>query len=317
MTRQNVLLKQENPHAGVYLSLEELVKLRSAAAKIELYNQKKARNQMLGGHLSNLRGRGIDFDEARNYQPGDDIRHMHWRVTARTGTPHIKLYHEERERPVLVFVDLSASMFFGTRVAFKSYIAVQAAALLGWAAADNGDRIGGVLCGPDKHLELRPRGRKTGILHLLKALQDLNQIPSQVEQENQFAKAMSRLQYVAKPGSLIFILSDFQHIDKTFEQHLNRLSKTSEVMLCPVNDPLEIEPPPPNRYSVTNGRNVITIDSSADSFCDAYREQFTKQRDELKRISTRHRIPLLQLMTNQSIIESLYVGLHQFSRKRF
>ncbi len=313
------LAATKSKNQGIKFSLDELVRLRATAAKIELSSRKKVRSQLIGGHLSKLRGRGIDFDETRVYQAGDDIRHMHWGITARTGVPHVKLYHEERERPVFLLVDLSPGMFFGTKVAFKSYIAVQTAAILGWAAADQGDRVGGIVFSQNKHVELKPRSRKNGILPLLKSLQALNQIPPTISPTNgpsQLSRAIARLQYVAKPGSLIFILSDFLQIDKAFEPQLSRLGQHTEIILCAINDPLEMDPPPPNRYNVTDGQSVMTIDSSTSSFCHAYKERFTRQRDHLQQIIGKNRISLLQLMTNQPITESLYIGLHQSARKR-
>ncbi|NKB46587.1 MAG: DUF58 domain-containing protein, partial [Legionellales bacterium] len=152
----------QNQATAITVSLTQLIQLRFAAQLIDLRAHKRVRSQLLGGHLSSLRGRGMEFDEVRAYQAGDDIRTMDWRVTARTNKPHIKLYHEERERPVLLLVDFRPAMFFGTRVTFKSVIAAKVAALLGWAAIANGDRLGGVVFSGKDHVELRPRTRQHG-----------------------------------------------------------------------------------------------------------------------------------------------------------
>ena len=115
-------------------SLESLLRLRAEARSLGLSQRNMAAHQA-GGYRSAFRGRGIDFEEVRVYQPGDDIRIMDWRVTARTGEPHTKVYREERERPVLFLVDQGASMMFGTQVAFKSVIAARIAALLALGGA--------------------------------------------------------------------------------------------------------------------------------------------------------------------------------------
>ena len=128
--------------SGVRIGIRELIALREQAARLDLSPRGRVLATRIGGHLSRFRGRGMEFDESRVYQPGDDPRNMDWRVTARVGIPHVKLFREERERPVWLLVDQGAAMRFGTRVAFKSVIAAQAAALLGWAAVDRADRAG-------------------------------------------------------------------------------------------------------------------------------------------------------------------------------
>ena len=135
---------------GVTAELNELIALQRYA-QIGHYRP-KGRSLRAGQHLSKLRGRGMDFAEVRHYQAGDEIRHMEWRVTARTGRPHVKLYQEERERPVIILADFSPSMYFGTRLAFKSVVAARLAALLAWTVVKQGDRVGGLLFSAFKHL---------------------------------------------------------------------------------------------------------------------------------------------------------------------
>ena len=134
------------------------------AARLDIGPRGKVLATRNGGHLSRFRGRGMEFDESRIYQPGDDPRNMDWRVTARSGRPHVKLFREKRERPVWLLVDIGPRMRFGTRVAFKSVIAARAAALLAWAAADRGDRVGGMVFDESRSFERRPATRAHGLL---------------------------------------------------------------------------------------------------------------------------------------------------------
>ena len=136
----------------------------SGVGALEIGTKKRASSLMAGTQRSPFKGRGINFEEVRRYQPGDEIRHMDWRVTARTGEPHLKLFQEERERPVIFVVDFTASMFFGTRVAFKSVIAARVATLLAWAALARGDRVGSLIFSEHGHQDLRPRGGRSGVL---------------------------------------------------------------------------------------------------------------------------------------------------------
>ena len=159
-----------DPPARLHPDLPDLIALRGQARRLDLAPRGLVLATRAGGHLSRFRGRGMEFDESRRYQPGDDPRHMDWRVTARAGAPHVKLFREERERPVWLLVDLGPSMRFGTRVAFKSAVAAQAAALLGWAAVERGDRVGGLIFDETRRLERRPAARSSGLLPLLEGL---------------------------------------------------------------------------------------------------------------------------------------------------
>ena len=156
MNRQN----GEHADKGIRLTIDELLALRREALALDLSSNYRVSSTLAGGYRSKFRGRGMDFDEVRLYQPGDDIRNIDWRVTARTGKPHTKLFREERERPLFLLLDQSKHLFFGSRVAFKSVIAARAASLLIWASITAGSRIGAVLFDDSGHLEHRP-------LHLL------------------------------------------------------------------------------------------------------------------------------------------------------
>ena len=143
------------PANGIGVSLPELIALRLRAQRLA-----RPAARVSGIHAatqaSRFRGRGVDYAESRIYQPGDDIRQMDWRVTARTGKPHTKVFREERNRPVIVWLDLRRPMLFATRGAFKGVRAAEAAALVAWSAVANGDRLGGLVFSETEHHELRP-----------------------------------------------------------------------------------------------------------------------------------------------------------------
>src|SRR5690606_32335945 len=126
------------------VTLERLIALKPAGESLKLTTP-RVRALGAGGHLSAFKGRGVEFDESRPYQPGDDLRTMDWRVTARTGKAHTKVFREERNRPVIVWLDLRSSMLFGTRGVYKGVRAAEAAAIIAWSAVANGDRFGGLV----------------------------------------------------------------------------------------------------------------------------------------------------------------------------
>ncbi|HMB58413.1 MAG TPA: DUF58 domain-containing protein, partial [Xanthomonadales bacterium] len=157
---------------GIHLTATELIALRPRCHALRLPMRQPAASALAGAYRSRFRGRGVDFVESRNYQPGDDIRNMDWRVTARTGRAHTKVFQEERERPVLIVLDASPSLYFGTRERLKSVAAGQLAASVAWSAVRRGDRIGGFLFAPGKHRELRPAGGRRGPMRVIQSVVD-------------------------------------------------------------------------------------------------------------------------------------------------
>ena len=160
-------------HSPCKIELDDLLAWRQHAAAVDLSSRRRVLTDLAGTHLSGFRGRGMEFEEHRVYQPGDEVRSMDWRVTARTGEPHIRLYREERERPVILVADLRATMQFGTRGCFKSVLAARALALCAWSAMANGDRVGGLVLDGQREQQLRSAGGRRGVLQLMHALCDV------------------------------------------------------------------------------------------------------------------------------------------------
>ena len=163
------------PQPGIRVTLAELIEMRHRVREVQLFSTPSQRSPLIGLHHSKLRGRGVDFDQVRVYQAGDDVRTIDWRVTARTQEPHTKLFHEERERPIFIMVEQSRRLFFGSGLMFKSVLAAQAASLIGWAALGHNDRVGGLVFGDNEHYEIKPRRSKQSLLQLLNRLVRVNQ----------------------------------------------------------------------------------------------------------------------------------------------
>ena len=190
--------------------LNSLIKLRHQAGELSLLANKKARSQLTGNISTQFRGRGIDFEELRQYQAGDDIRSIDWRVTARTGKAHTKLYSEERERPVIIVNDQRQAMAFGSRHCFKSVQATEIAALLSWSALAQNDRIGGLIFNDSDHTEIKPKRHKSSVLSVLRASHDYNHQAVEFKQTDQPEKiniVIKELRQTIKPGSNVFIIS--------------------------------------------------------------------------------------------------------------
>lgn len=306
MIRQSSVLTE----AGVGLTQDELIRLRGDGLLPGFAPLRRVWTAQTGPYTSPFKGRGMDFDEVRAYQPGDDVRNIDWRVTARTGHPHTKLYREERERPVLLMVDLGASMRFGTRVAFKSVLAARAAALLAWSAVGHGDRIGGVIFAGNEHTEVRPVGRNHGVLRIVRALCALHAQDAQPEKHReQLGRALTRLAQITRPGSLVFLLSDFMDLDPGAETILIRLKQHNDLVLGLVYDRLEAEAPLPGRYRISDGQRHSTLDTRDQRLVHAYSEPFRQRRQHLETLCRQHGIHFLTLPTDIPVAESLRRGL--------
>lgn len=295
---------------GIIASLAELIAIKRLTQRSRHLPDNLQRRT--GNHRSALKGRGMDFAEVRNYQAGDEIRHMEWRMTARTGRPHIKIYEEERERPLIILVDFSPSMYFGTQLAFKSCVAARLAATIAWTASAQGDRIGGLLNGATAHHELTPRSREAGVLPLLSALSRYTH-PTPWSRTHEAKRSLSdallRLRHVTKPGSTLVLISDFYTLDETCEQHLSRLKQHNTLLAYHITDALEIAPPAaPNAYALTNGESTLTLDTRKKSsqeayqqYCDTTQNNLIKQMNRLQiqltHVTARTNLPLLVYQT--------------------
>lgn len=285
---------------GVTLTLTELISMQRYAQKTQY---PPSNNLRTGQHSSKLRGRGMDFSEARNYQFGDEIRHMEWRVTARTGRPHVKVYHEERERPVVIVIDFNPSMYFGTHLAFKSVIAAKLASIIAWTAAKQGDRVGSFLFSEHEHHEFTPKSRQAGVLPLLAKLCEYT---NKYKHKNyttsrEFSHALKRVRRVAKPGSIIVLISDFYNIDEHTEQHLNNLKDHNDILAYHVCDKLELAPPQPGQYAITNGANDLLLDTSLDAVRFGYQEFCDKNINELKNMLKHLQVQYIQITSNSNL----------------
>ncbi|MBC3766730.1 DUF58 domain-containing protein [Neptunicella marina] len=249
-------------HANGYeLGIKELLHYQNKPNLLDLSPRRTIQAKLAGSYLAKTKGRGMEFDEARHYQQGDDIRAIDWRVTARTGKTHTKIYREEKERPVFILADLSASMYFGTQYMFKSVQVAHLASLIAWSAQKRGDRIGGLVFNQQQHREYKPYTRRKAVLSFLHGMIEFHQTDNPTQQFS-FAEACARVRRLAHPGSVIFILSDFLHLDETARQHISRMTRHCEVIAHPITDPFEHALPKvavPQQVAMTDGKAQQTI----------------------------------------------------------
>lgn len=265
---------------GVNLSLKELMYYKAKARLLELAPKVKIKNSLAGQYLAPHKGRGMEFAEVRHYQAGDDIRSIDWRVTARTGETHTKLFQEEKERPVFVFTDLSNSMLFGSKLLLKSVQAAHISALVAWSACQRGDRIGGLVFNQQGHHELKPTSREKAVLKLCHNLCDIHsQALANIDQtaSSLFSENLKRLNHLAKPGSLVYIVSDFSALDEASFKQLEILSRHCELIGCHISDPFE--------HQLPAFKQTVTVSANGQELAlplmdKQFRERFAKSAEE-------------------------------------
>jgi len=296
---------------GAFITLEQLFDQRHVAKSLELDYQSRSRLGMSGSHISKHKGRGVDFEEFRAYQPGDDIRQIDWRVTARTGRPFTKVFREERERPVIIGCDQSHNMFFGSQVAFKSVVAAEAAAIICWTTVDNGDRVGGVVFSDSAQELIKPRRSKRSALRFLDILARYNQelVQHHTEQTatgtNYLLQALEQMYRITRPGSNVYMISDFQTFDDRCRQYLHQLAIHNSVTCIFIYDALEENLPVPGVYSITDGHHRSTINTYKKSVRSLYHEQFTDRQAMLLNEFNKMKVPLIPLRTDQVVLDQL------------
>lgn len=305
-------MRHDKLHADaspVSVSQAGLIRL-SGPARVIALDVLHVNSLQTGAYVSRFRGRGMEFDESRPYQPGDDPRNIDWRVTARSTVAYTKLFREERERPVLLVTDLRSNMHFATRGCFKSVNATRAAALLAWAAHHRGDRLGGLIFGDTTHRELRPRlGRQAALryVHELVNHPDWHggdQQPMQ-DEEPPLTRAMAALRRVAHPGSLVVISSDFIGFSRAAQSYLAGVARHNEVLAVFINDPLERELPPPGRYRLVSHDEEMAIDTYARGVRKDYTQAFDERLEELEKFCQRYGVHLMQMSTEDDPVQLL------------
>jgi uncharacterized protein (DUF58 family) len=312
---------------GAYINLQQLMQLKSQRIR-RFFDQRPSRSLLAGQNRSKLFGRGLEFEESRVYQPGDDIGTIDWRVTARSQITHTKVFREEKDRPVFIVLDQSQSMFFGSRYCFKSVKAAETAALLSWDTHNNSDRCGGIIFSDTELKEFKPTRNRRYLLQWLKQIESSNQQlkpskdrpsedrPSedrpttnpdqQQEPEGQrsshnLGTALAHTRQLIKTGSTLYLISDFADFDETDFQLLHGIAQHNQVEVFLIYDPLEAQLPQQGKYWVTNGTQRSQIDSSNRRIQDHYQQQFHQRLEQLRQHFFKLKITLHELSTEESL----------------
>ncbi|MGZ9897734.1 DUF58 domain-containing protein [Shewanella gaetbuli] len=269
---------------GMNLTEQELIACQTLS-HVVVDRKTRSKASMAGHRASLVKGRGMEFAEVRHYQNGDDVRSIDWRVTARTGVAHTKLFVEERERPIFLLVDLSHSLYFGSKLMLQAVQAAHVAATMAWSAVQHGDKLGALIASETTHLELKPRSRRQGMLQLSSGLVDvhqnqLNQFDNLPQDPEHIYKACQRLQRIAKPGSLVWIITDGHHFTPQCLAPLTQLKRHCDIGAFVITDPLRqgtINLPKQFAFPVRDGKQQLTL--TRDSYQKWLSEQLASQQE--------------------------------------
>ena len=294
--------------AGVFASLEELVRIRYRARDFSFKPQQPVTSILSGRYASRLRGRGLNFEELRRYHVGDDIRTMDWHVTARTRTPYVRVYTEEKDRAVLLVVDQRLNMFFGTRDRLKSVTAAQLAALGAWRALDVGDRVGIVAFDDETLFEMPPRRSEQNVMSILNGVLEMNHAlhaESGVHPApGMLNTALEKAMRLAKHDMLVVIVSDFFGIDEQTSKLTARISTHNDILGILVHDPMRLDPPT-GRFRASDGENQLEIDLDDRQLRERLVEDYRDEQERIARFLRRLSAPLLMISNEGDVVSQV------------
>jgi uncharacterized protein (DUF58 family) len=295
-------MDKDNAHSeDIYTSLHALVRLRYTSQGFNYLPRQSVRSLLSGRKRSRLRGRGLDFDELRHYRPGDDIRTMDWRVTNRTGKPHVRVYTEERDRPVIVVVDQRLPMFFGSQKKMKSVVAAEVAAITAWRVLAVGDRIGAILFNDQQTLEIKPTRNERKVIGWLGDLTAMNNelsvAPGRSSNPEGLAQALQLLERSIGHDYLVVLISDFYGWNEDTLKTIRRISQHNDIICSLIFDPLERDISKANNLVVSDGRFQLEIDPAHQSLGEKFEASFESSMAHVQEELKRHQIPVLPVDT--------------------
>jgi len=293
--------------ASAYVTLDELLHLRHRAKGFSFLPRQPVHSLLTGRHASKLRGRGLDFEELRHYFEGDDTRTIDWLATARLGSPHVRVFTEERDRPVLLLVDQRLSMFFGSRGAMKSVVAAQAAALAAWRVTSLGDRVGAIVFSEGDVVEIRPQARDGAVTRILHAVVRQNAAlkadDPRAANPALLNEALRRALRLVTHDGLVCLITDASGADAETVNLVTQINAHNDVLTIFISDPLEVELPDIGRAVVGQGDRQIEVDMSGASLRAPFAADFAKRREQIERFSRQRAIPVLPISTARDVTD--------------
>ena len=306
---------------GVYAELDELMRLRFKASGFSFLPRQPVHSILSGRHASRLRGRGLNFEELRNYLPGDDTRNIDWKVTARTRTPHVRVYTEEKDRPVWLLVDQRVHMFFGSQQRMKSVVAAEVAAISAWRVLSVGDRVGALVFNDTGISVIPPHRSRERVMQILKQVTEKNQALSAGSElktnPGKLNEVLKQVGILARHDCLICLISDVDGIDPETRKHVTRIAEHNDVLTAFIYDPLERSMPAAGRLRFTDGSGQLEADTSDKTLRSGFQSDFEQKVDRISHAARQFSIPVLSLDTVNPVPDQIRdaLGHHQGARR--
>jgi uncharacterized protein (DUF58 family) len=299
---------------GVVITLEELMRYEYYVQDIPLLPQHPVYTILAGRHASKLRGRGLDFEEVRIYVPGDDIRNIDWRATARTGETHSKVFNEEKERPTFVVVDQTSRLFFGSQQQMKSVVAAQVAALSAFYTVRRGDRVGGIVFN-DERSDFIPSARsKSHVQYLLTCMAGMNaELPTRTNMRpgpDVLNEILHKTRALVTHDYVVTVISDFAVANEDTFRYLQHIAAHNDVMLVHITDPLEAALPDGDLV-LSDGRRQVLWNNNYRHNGDRYTEDHEKMKTALTERCRNYRIPVIFIDTGMEVSSQI---MHFFGK---
>ncbi|MFV3308833.1 DUF58 domain-containing protein [Pseudomonas sp. NY15181] len=308
-------MQEQRPSADgfVYASLPQLMLLEHRVRDLSFLSRQPLSSVLSGNHAARLRGRGLSFDELRQYNPGDDLRHLDWRASLRYGKPFVRSYTEERDRPTLLLVDQRMSMYFGSERNFKSVTAAELGAIGAWMAFHAGDRVGGIVFDDHKVEHVRPLRSRSRVEALCSAIvrhnHALHATRTEDESPGQLDRVLRECLSIAGHDHLIVIVSDFAGVSEQTLQLLRQLNAHNDVLALQVFDPIALKLPDRGRVTVTQGELQVELEVERRQVHRPLGEFLSGRLKDVATLLRRSQVPLMMFSTGRDSLDQLRAEL--------
>lgn len=310
---KNYSIKNRQRDPDIYTDLKILNRLRFKATGFDFLPNQPVNSLLTGRHVSKLRGRGLNFEEMRHYQMGDDIRTMDWKVTMRTGKPHVKVFSEERERNVYLLVDQRSSMFFGSQRKMKSVVAAEISALIAWKVISSTDRVGAIIFDDDSSVTFPPQRSTNHVLKILNQIvvknNALNVGKSETSNQVSFSNFLEKAMRLVKHDGLVIVISDGYGFTSNNEDGIKKLCQHNDVIFCHVTDPLEYQLANLHEMVLSDGSKQVSVLTNENNLRQKFSEDVVKAIDTFSTLAKKYRIPLLNFNTIEDSAVQLRAAL--------
>ncbi|MBE6443103.1 MAG: DUF58 domain-containing protein [Alphaproteobacteria bacterium] len=294
---------------GLYATLDELMNMRKYVAYMQNSYKHKTYSAQTGDIKSAFKGRGIEMEEIREYHFGDDVRDIDWRVTARKEKPYTKIYMEEKDREIYVWLDLSQMMLFGSSYELKSVTASKFAALIAWIALNNKDRFGCIIFDGKNSWLYKAKNDRAYLAAVLKKISEVGKQILQKEYNDsaQRIKSLKMLQANIKNKASLFVISSFIGWNADYDMELAALAKKTDMYLINIFDKLEEKAPTAGQYMAQFGDEKIVFDSSSKIYQKKYADYFATKRQERKQFCRKIGCKMIDFSSSMSFINGLKI----------